>query len=114
MPPLFRITVFTLDLASLAGPVRISTGSGAVRASALSGDADVETASSAIDLREVRGGLVVKTQSGRVTVQGAALKERTVTTSSSSIGLELEKRQGFVLDASSRSGSVVLEGASVQ
>jgi len=103
----------TLDLADLAGTVRISTGSGAVKASAISGDVDVETASSAIDLRGVRGGLIVKTQSGRVTAQGTPLKDWTATTSSSSIGLELDKAQGFVLDASSRSGSVVLEGASV-
>jgi DUF4097 and DUF4098 domain-containing protein YvlB len=75
------------------------------------GDVDVETGSSAITLRGVRGGLMVKSQSGRVTVQGTPTAAWVATTSSSSVSFELTKGHGFEVDAESRSGSVALADA---
>jgi hypothetical protein len=98
----------------LRASIRARTESGDIDATFDgSGDVDVETGSSAITLRGVRGGLMVKTQSGRVIVQGTPTADWVATTSSSSVSFELTKGQGFELDAESRSGSVLLAGASV-
>lgn len=99
----------------LASSLLVRTQSGEVAAVlTATGDVDVETGSSAIRLRGVRGGLTARTQSGRVTVQGSPLRPWIANTGSSSVSLDIEPEVGFSLDASSRSGSVVVEGGAVQ
>jgi hypothetical protein len=98
----------------LAGSLRVDTGNGAVDAT-LTGDGDVEvkTGSSAIRLTGVRGALTTSTQSGRVIVQGAPTRPWTATTGSSSVEFSVTGA-GFNVDASSRSGSIKVEGSPVQ
>ena len=99
----------------LGSSLRVRTQSGEIDADFTgNGDVDVETGSSAIRLHGVRGKFLARTQSGRVTVQGAPRGEWHVTTGSSSVNLDLEKQVGFSLNAATRSGSVVVEGASVE
>lgn len=113
------LTVSTVSSAfagtSLGSSLHVRTQSGEVEAAFDgTGDVDVETGSSAVRLRGVRGGLIAKTQSGRVTVQGAPRREWLATTSSSSVNLNIESGVGFSIDAASRSGSVIADGEPVQ
>jgi len=99
----------------LGSSLRLRTRSGDVGATFVGpGDVDVETGSSAIRLSGVRGGAAVKTQSGRVTVQGVPSRDWVATTGSSSVDFQVEPGAGVSLDASSRSGSVVVEGETVR
>jgi hypothetical protein len=98
----------------LGSALHVRTGSGAIEAVlAGNGAVDVETGSSAIRLRGVRGSLTAKTQSGQITVEGSPDGPWTVTTSSSKVDFELPQQANFTLDASSRSGSVGVTGATV-
>ena len=94
----------------LRSSLQVHSGSGAVTAVLEDGgDVDVETSSSAVNLRGVHGGLTVRTQSGGVVVHGAPARDWTVATGSSSVTLNPDPGAGFVLDAESRSGSVVFD-----
>jgi len=100
---------------SLAESVRIRTSSGAVDAELNGpGDVDVETGSSGVRLRGVKRGLHVRTQSGRVEVNGTPSASWDVSSGSSSIAIGIERGTGFQVEAESGSGSVTVEGASVQ
>lgn len=94
--------------------LQLRTTSGAVSAG-LSGDGDVtvETGSGAIKLTGLRGALGVTTQSGRIQVDGAPGKPWTARTGSSSVELVVPSNAALSIDASSRSGNVVVEGAAV-
>jgi hypothetical protein len=95
--------------------LKVRTQSGQVDAALSgSGDVDVETGSSAILLRGLRGGLTARTQSGRLSVQGAPGRQWSATTGSSSVSLDIDTNDGFSIDASSRSGDIETQGARVQ
>jgi DUF4097 and DUF4098 domain-containing protein YvlB len=90
------------------------TQSGAVRATfAGPGGADVETGSSAITLEGVSGPVTVRSQSGRVEVRGNPTDEWRVTTGSSVVDVALESNSRVTLDATSSSGTVRVDGFSV-
>jgi Toastrack DUF4097 len=100
---------------SLRGDVRIRTQSGAVDAVlAGTGDVDVETGSSGIQLQGVRGTLNVKTRSGRVEIQGVPAEPWDVSTGSSAVRMMIGSHNGLAIDATTDSGSVVVDGAAVQ
>jgi hypothetical protein len=99
---------------ALAGNVHVKTSSGGVDATLTGGgDVDVTTGSSAIRLRGVKGGLTASTQSGHVSVQGMPVRPWDATTGSSAIDFAIDGTGPFSVDATSRSGSVTLEGGSV-
>lgn len=98
----------------LGASVRVRTQSGAIDLALTgTGDADVETGSSEIRLRGLGGGLLAKSQSGRISVQGTPRREWNATTGSSRVTIDLDDGVDFSIDASSRSGSVTVEGAAV-
>jgi DUF4097 and DUF4098 domain-containing protein YvlB len=99
---------------AIGGTVHVRTGSGAVDLGlARGGDVDVETASSAIRVRGAKGSLSAVTQSGRITIEGAPAAAWKISTGSGGVDLSLGD-SGFDVDASSRSGSVTVEGARPQ
>jgi hypothetical protein len=100
---------------SLRGNVRVRTRSGAIDGTSTGdGDVDVEAGSSSIRWNGARGALTASTQSGRVTIQGAPARAWEISTGSGSVALSLEPGAGLEVDASSRSGSVTLDGDSVE
>jgi len=100
---------------ALGSSVRVRTQSGAVDATLTGdGDVDVESGSSAIHVRNLRGGLSAKTESGRISVDGAPARSWTVTTGSSSVNLSVLTDAAFSLDARTRSGSVAVPSGIVQ
>jgi len=112
-----RVTTSSSGFAGreLEGDVHVRTSSGAVDAALTGrGTVDVQTGSSAITLRGARGGLMATSQSGRVTVSGAPGDAWTLSTGSSAIDIVVERSAGLSLDASSRSGSVKVEGGDVR
>ncbi len=104
----------------LGSSVRIRTQSGAVdMALTGNGDVDVESGSSAIRVRNLRGGLSAKTESGRISVDGVPARSWTVTTGSGSVDLSVLPETAFSLDARTHSGSVevptgIVQGASAK
>jgi len=100
---------------SLRGDVHVRTGSGSVEAE-LSGEgnADVETSSSAIRIIGVRGALRVSTQSGRVSVSGVPNRSWTAYSGSGSLEIAIDSSSSFSLGAMTGSGSVSVDGATVQ
>lgn len=113
------LTVTTVSSAfagsGLGSSLRVRTRSGEVDAALTgAGDVVVETGSSAIRLRGVRGGLTATTQSGRVSVQGVPGRLWTATSGSSRVEMDVGKGAAFSIDARSRSGSVTVEGDTVQ
>jgi hypothetical protein len=98
----------------LAGSLRARTTSGAVDAVLTGpGNVDVETSSSAITLTGVTGGLVTKTESGRTKVSGAPGAAWDVSAGSSAVEIRFDRRVGIMLDATSGSSSVQVQGATV-
>ena len=103
-----------ITLRSVQGGLRARTQSGAVDAVfAGLGDVDVETGSSSIRLRNIHGGLKVVTETGRVSAHGVPVGSWDVLTGSSSVDLTVAT-PAFAVDATNRSGTIRLEGASVQ
>lgn len=101
--------------ADLGASLHARTQSGDINATlAGTGDVDVESGSSAIRLRGVRAKLTAKTQSGQIVAQGAPRADWIATTGSSTVILHIDAASAFVVDAASRSASVVVEGAPVQ
>jgi hypothetical protein len=104
-----------INARNVSGALHIRTQSGAVYATLTGrGDVDVHTGSSAMDLLGVAGGLNASTRSGRIAVSGRPLAPWQVTTGSSAVDVTIEAASGLTVDATSGSGSVKLEGDSVQ
>lgn len=99
-----------IRLASLAA-VDVASGSGAIDVDGITTRLQAESRSSGLRLRNVNGALTVTTQSGRVEASGAP-GPWTISTGSSSVHLTIA-REDFTLEASSRSGSLEVEGAAV-
>ena len=99
---------------ALLGNLRVRTSSGAVDATLVgNGDADVETGSSAIRLRGLNGGLIAKSQSGRMSREGEATRAWEASTGSGSVDIGLAAAS-VTVDLRSRSGSVSIAGVPMQ
>jgi DUF4097 and DUF4098 domain-containing protein YvlB len=112
-----RVTTSSSGFAGreLEGDVHVRTQSGAVNAALTGrGAVDVQTGSSAITVRGARGGVMATSQSGHLTVSGTPGAAWTLSTASSAIDIGVERGAGLSLEASSRSGSVKVEGAEVR
>jgi DUF4097 and DUF4098 domain-containing protein YvlB len=102
-----------ITLRELRGNLEAHTQSGSVNATFTApGDVVVETGSSEISLSGVNGSLTTKTESGRTTVSGKATKPWTSSSTSGAIRLAVGSG-GLTLDATTGSGSVVVEGLRV-
>ena len=100
---------------NLGAGLRVRTQSGAVEASFRgAGNVDVGTGSSAIDLVGVNGGLIATSSSGRIRVSGSPTAPWEVTSGSGSFDLAFESNAKLTLDARSGSGSVYVEGSTLQ
>jgi DUF4097 and DUF4098 domain-containing protein YvlB len=96
---------------SLRGGVRVRTSSGAITAAVEgTGDLDIESGSSAIRLSGIRGALIAATRSGRIMVDGAPTRPWDVSTGSGTVEIALDSGAGFDVEATSRSGSVKVDG----
>ncbi len=102
-----------ITLRELRGNLDAHTQSGSVNATFTApGDVAVETGSSEISLSGVNGSLTTKTESGRTTVTGKATKPWTSSSTSGAIRLAVGSGS-LTLDATTSSGSVVVEGLRV-
>lgn len=113
-----HVTVSTsssgIELRGLRAGVHARTQSGAVSATfAGPGDVDVETSSSAITLEKVDGGLTARSTSGRIQVTGTPRAPWNVSTTSGSQRMDIAPGAGFDLDATTSSGSIVVEDLKV-
>jgi DUF4097 and DUF4098 domain-containing protein YvlB len=98
---------------ALGGNLHVRTMSGAVNAGFEgTGDVDVETGSSAIQLRGVRGAVTAASRSGRISLEGKPDRQWAITTGSSGIDVAVASPP-ITLDATTGSGSVQLDGATV-
>jgi DUF4097 and DUF4098 domain-containing protein YvlB len=100
---------------SLHAGLHARTRSGAISAAFVGpGDVDIETGSSGITLTGVNGGLRLTTRSGRLTIAGKLRGPWHASTGSGSIGVTLDPGASGDLDASSGSGSVRVDGLTVE
>jgi hypothetical protein len=99
----------------LKSDLRVRTGSGAVDAElAGGGSVDVQTSSSAIELQGVKSGVTASTQSGRIRIRGTSGDPWNVSTGSGAIDVALDANAILTLEATTGSGSVNVDGATVQ
>jgi hypothetical protein len=100
----------SIHATGLKGGFKVDTGSGDIYAEG-SGDGDVkaQTGSGRIELKDVHGGLRAGTGSGEIKVEGAPSADWKLETGSGSIEL-WPGDSGFVLDASTGSGTVHTDG----
>lgn len=99
-----------VDARGIAGPITAQAGSGDIRAEEKgSGDVSVHTGSGNIELRGVNGSLRAESGSGDVTIDGNLKGNWELRTSSGNVELELPRDATFDLDASTGSGSVVVD-----
>ncbi len=115
-------------LRDLKGGVKLHTGSGDVTADHLSGALEAEagsgnirlnehtggelrahTGSGDLELREISGPLTVETGSGNVVAEGNQVGGWTLRTGSGDVQIRLQKLAAFELDATTSSGSVVVD-----
>jgi hypothetical protein len=91
----------------LKGGFSVNTGSGDIEAegSGEGGDVRAQTGSGRIELKDVRGGLRANTGSGDINVEGSPSQDWKLQTGSGSVELS-PGGNGFVLDASTGSGSI--------
>jgi hypothetical protein len=99
-----------ITLSSLTA-VAVTTGSGAVDVDGVTGSLHAQSGSGGLRLHDVRGVMTVETQSGRVDASGTP-GPWTISTGSSGVTLSIASAD-FTLEASSRSGSLRVEGARV-
>lgn len=99
-----------VDAHGISGPFTAEAGSGDVRAEEKAGgDVSVHTGSGNIELRGVNGSLRAESGSGDVTIDGMLKGNWELRTSSGNVELELPHDAAFDLDASTGSGSVVVD-----
>jgi DUF4097 and DUF4098 domain-containing protein YvlB len=121
-----------ITLNRIAGRLEVTTGSGAIAGRLLRGpvqsrtrsgrvdlsfdgseDVKVTTGSGAIRLDGVRGGLLASTQSGAIVVHGSPARDWRTTTGSGRITLTIDGGAGFSVEATTRSGTIAVNGAAV-
>jgi len=99
-----------IDARGIAGPFTAEAGSGDIRAEEkASADVSVHTGSGNIELRGVAGALRAESGSGDMTIDGVVKDNWEVRASSGNVQLTLPQQAGFDLDASTGSGSVVVD-----
>lgn len=104
-----------VDLRNVGAGLHVRTQSGAIDGTFRgSGNVDVGTASSAIDLVGVNGGLIATSNSGRIRVSGLPTAPWQVTSGSGSFDLDFDSNARLTLDARSGSGSVSVDGSTLQ
>jgi DUF4097 and DUF4098 domain-containing protein YvlB len=115
-------------LRDLKGGVKLHTGSGDVTADHLTGALEAEagsgnirlneqsggelrahTGSGDLELREINGPLTVETGSGDVVAEGTQVGEWTLRTGSGDVQIRLQRQAAFELNATTSSGSVVVD-----
>jgi Toastrack DUF4097 len=104
-----------ISLRNIGAGLHVRTQSGAVEGTFRGrGNVDVGTGSSAINLVGVNGGLTATSNSGRIRVSGVPTAPWQVTSGSGSFDLNFDSNAKLTLDARSGSGSVSVEGATLQ
>ncbi len=104
-----------ISLRNIGAGLHVRTQSGAVEGTFRGhGNVDVGTGSSAIDLVGVNGGLTATSNSGRIRVSGVPTAPWQVTSGSGSFDLDFDSNAKLTLDARSGSGSVSVEGSTLQ
>jgi hypothetical protein len=99
----------------LGGDLRVRTQSGAIAAGiAGSGSVEAETGSGSIRIERAAGALRARSSSGRIILEGRPGGAWDLSTGSGAIEMSLDSSARFSLDAATGSGSVTLNGASVQ
>jgi Putative adhesin len=99
-----------VDAREISGPFIAEAGSGDIRAEEKgNGDVSIHTGSGNIELRGVAGALRAESGSGDLTIEGAVKGNWELRTSSGNVELELPQGAGFDLDASTGSGSVIVD-----
>jgi DUF4097 and DUF4098 domain-containing protein YvlB len=95
--------------------LRVRTQSGGVEGSLSGrGDVNVGTGSSTIDLVGVNGALTATSSSGRIRVSGMPTAPWQITSGSGSFDLDFDSNAKLTLEARSGSGSVSVEGSTLQ
>ena len=104
-----------VNLRNIGAGLHVRTQSGAVEGTFRGrGNVDVGTGSSAIDLVGVNGGLTATSNSGRIRVSGVPTAPWQVTSGSGSFDLDFDSNARLTLDARSSSGSVSVDGSTLQ
>jgi hypothetical protein len=104
-----------VSLRNIGAGLHVRTQSGAIEGLLRGrGNVDVETGSSAIDLVGVNGGLIATSSSGRIRVSGLPTAPWDVMSGSGSFDLDFDLNAKLTLDARSGSGSVSVEGSTLQ
>ena len=99
-----------VDAHDVSGPFTAEAGSGDIRAEENgSGNIRVRTGSGEIELRSVNGSLLAESGSGDVTIDGTMKSSWEVRTSSGDVELQIPQQAAFDLDASTGSGSVIVD-----
>lgn len=104
-----------VTLRNIGAGLHVRTQSGAVEGTFRGrGNVDVGTGSSAIDLVGVNGGLTATSNSGRIRVSGLPSAPWQVTSGSGSFDLDFDSNAKLTLEARSGSGSVSVNGSTLQ
>jgi hypothetical protein len=104
-----------ISLRNIGAGLHVRTQSGAIEGTFRGrGNVDVGTGSSAIDLVGVNGGLTATSNSGRIRVSGLPTAPWQVTSGSGSFDLDFDSNAKLNLDARSGSGSVSVDGSTLQ
>ena len=104
-----------VTLRNIGAGLHVRTQSGAVEGTFRGrGNVDVGTGSSAIDLVGVNGGLMATSNSGRIRVSGLPSAPWQVTSGSGSFDLDFDSNAKLTLEARSGSGSVSVNGSTLQ
>jgi len=99
-----------VDAHEVSGPFTAEAGSGDIRAEENgSGNIRIHTGSGNIELRGVNGSLLAESGSGDVTIDGTMKNIWEVRTSSGDVEFQVPQDAAFDLDASTGSGSVVVD-----
>jgi hypothetical protein len=99
-----------VDTRNAAGSITARAGSGDIKIEQTAiGDVDVQTGSGNIELRGLEGGLHAEAGSGDLTVEAARVAPWQIRTGSGNVRLHLPPDAAFNLEASTSSGSVIVD-----
>ena len=99
-----------VEAEELNGRLQAEAGSGNIHLTKISGgDARVQTGSGDIEIRDVNAALEVQTGSGDVTADGAMTGAWDLRTGSGDVQIRLPNQAGFELQATTSSGTVVVD-----
>lgn len=99
-----------VEAEQVRGPLQAEAGSGNIHLSTLSGgEARVQTGSGDIEIRDVNAPLTVQTGSGDLIAEGAMMGAWDLKTGSGDVQIRMPGDAGFELEATTSSGSVVVD-----